>query len=98
MSRAYPEVITATVAKREKELEELRGRYQEAKAKAAGRDGKALIEIARLLKAYQMGDNPEKAVYIVAQVTMLINTLVAPFVIIEDYEARVKTLDELKKG
>jgi hypothetical protein len=92
MTRTYKEVVEA----REQELEQFRGAYQEAKALAGGRDGKEIITLTRLLKSYLMGESPEKAVYIVAQATMLANKLAEPFVLIENYEAKRKDLEKLK--
>jgi hypothetical protein len=92
MSRTYREVIES----REAELEAVRGKYQEAKAKAAGHDGSALLNLARLLRTFQAGDTGEKAIYIVSQATMLVNTMAEPFIIVDAYEARTKSLEELR--
>ncbi len=91
--RTYSEVIDA----REKELEKFRDQYQEAKALTAGRDGREMLTLARLLKSYQMGDHMEKAVYIVAQATMLVNKMVEPFAVIEAFEQKKKDFEALKK-
>jgi hypothetical protein len=93
MSRTYGEVIEA----REKELDQFRGKYQAAKALTAGRDSKDVIEIHRLLRAYIAGDSPEKAVYIVAQAAMLADKMAEPFLIIEAYDNKVKSLDAMKQ-
>ena len=92
MSRTYKEVIES----REIELEAVRGKYQEAKAKVAGLDGKDLLNLARLLRTLQAGDTGEKAIYIVAQATMLVNIMAEPFIIVDAYEARAKSIEELR--
>ena len=105
MQRDYPEHDAYmvkrkadVVAQRTKELDQLRGEYLANKGAVQDRtDGKDVLELARLLKSYQPGEPSEKAIYIVAQATMLIHKLVSPFAIVRNYEEKERALEELRK-
>jgi len=95
MSRTYAEVVDA----RRKELDELRGKYQLAKAQTVARiDGPELTVLARLLRSYVAGEPPEKAVYIVAQASMLVNKMAEPFAIIDAFDQKKEALEQLEKN
>jgi hypothetical protein len=86
------------IKQREDELAQLYVAYKEAGRSISGRvDGKELIDLARLMKTYQAGDSPEKAVYVLAQATMLVNKMVIPFLVVANYENKERELDKLRK-
>lgn len=86
------------IEQREEELEQLRPAYLEALKITKGRsDGKDVIDLARLLKTYQAGESPDKAIYILAQATMLVNKLVLPFAVVVGYTTKEQELIKLRK-
>jgi len=93
----YPEYVASVIQQRENELEKSRGKYQLARAQTAGRNGEDLIKLFKLLRSYRPGESPEKAVYILAQVTTLLAALVEPYLVIEDYEGRERTIDKVRE-
>ena len=106
MSRqGYPEYESALEVRKagvikeyEDELIALSATYADAKRSITGRtDGKDLIDLAKMLRSYKAGEPPDKAVYIIAQATMLVDKLVKPFVVVANYENREKQLDKLRK-
>ena len=106
MSRDYPEYNEAlavrkeqVIEQRQKDLDRLHPNYLAAKAAVDGRqDGPELVILSRMLQTYRPGDPGEKAIYIVAQATMLIEKLVAPFAVVSNYEVRETELSNLKKS
>jgi len=98
MSRDYVEYAVGAVRKREEELDALRGKYQLAKARVSGCNyGPDLVELYRLLRSYRPGEAPEKAVYILAQITTLFGKLVEPHLLIADYEDRERVVNEMRE-
>jgi len=85
------------ILQKEKELEQDRGKYLAAKKATAGRDSEEMIALARLVKSYQAGEVPEKAVYILAQATALIAKMVLPFAIVINYETKEREVEKLRK-
>ena len=91
-----PLELEALIQAREKELDTLYGTYQASKNSLVG--GAEILKLYRLAATYRAGEPAEKAVYILAQVAMLLGTLAAPALVVEAYEAKEKSLSELKAG
>jgi hypothetical protein len=96
MARQYPEVLEAMIQQREKELDALWVAYQDSRNSLVG--GTEVLKLYRLAASYRAGEPADKAVYILAQVAMLLGTLAAPALVVEAYETKEKSLNELKAG
>lgn len=92
--RHYQEVLE----QREKELEKRRGEYQSAKAMTVSPVNiNEIASLYQLLRSYIPGDQSEKAVYIVAQATMVVEKIYKPFSIVEEYERKKKTIEQMRE-
>jgi len=96
MSRDYPEIVEA----RGKELDALRGKYQKAKADATAlgsdKHQQDLLLLHKLMATYRAGDTGERAIYLVAQATFILDSIIAPIRIVNEYEEKERSLEKLK--
>ena len=95
MTRSYAEVFQA----RAKELDADRGKYQLAKAEAAAlgsaKHREELLTLFRIVASYRAGDSGEKAIYLLAQTSMRLLSMVGPLLIMEQFEAREADFNKL---
>ena len=93
---ARPLELDAMIQARQKELDNLYGTYQASLNSSVC--GDEMLKLYRLATLYRAGEAAEKAVYLLAQVAMLLGPLAAPALVVEVYEAKEKSLNELKAG
>jgi hypothetical protein len=97
MARDYNEYREAIIKGREKELDRLKGPYLQAKAETEGMDPTPILKLSELVRSYQPGEAPEKAVYLLAQAAMVVSEMAAPFVRVREYERKEREYLNLRE-
>ena len=96
MTRNYVEIYQA----RAKEIDALRGKYQLARAEAAVLGSnpvtqRKLLSLARMAASYLPGESGEKAIYLLANISLMLGTLIEPLLIIERFESKEADFEKL---
>jgi hypothetical protein len=81
--------MNAEIARREQELERDRGKYEKAKGAILDQDvSQSVLDLYNMINLYKPGDPPEKAIYVLAQLSYVIRKMAEPYNLIVEYERK----------
>jgi hypothetical protein len=86
------------IERRQRELVMDREKYEKAQGQIALFDSTVIMDLYEIVSRYNPGDDPNKAIWTLAQVTQILNSVSAPFRVVADYERKKQAIKKASGG
>jgi len=84
--------------RRQQELVRDREKYEKAQGQIKLFDPNVIMDLYEIVAKYNPGDDPNKAIWTLAQVTQIINSVSTPFRVVADYERKKSAVKKASGG
>lgn len=84
--------------RRQQELVRDRDKYEKAQAEIKSFDSKVVMELYEISSRYNPGDDANKAIWTLAQLTQIVNSVATPFRVVADYERKREAIKKVSGG
>ena len=84
--------------RRQQELNRDRDKYEKAKAQVSNFNPDIVMDMYNAVTKYNPGDDPNKAIWVLAQLSLMINSVADPFRIVAEYERKKNAVKKASGG
>ncbi len=86
------------IERRQKELERDRANYEKAQSQIASFDPSIIMDLYEITSRYNPGDDVNKAVWTLAQLSHVINSIATPFRVVAEYDRKKNAIKKASGG
>jgi hypothetical protein len=86
------------IERRKNELNRDREKYDRAQGEIKAFNSKVIMELYEISSRYNPGDDANKAIYVLAQLAQIINSVATPFKVVAEYERKKEAIKKASGG